>query len=194
MKIKTWLSVGLLALVSTGANAAPTNYTLQAIRYDNSFAVNYMLPGSFFGPGGGTLPGLCTSCGVSTAVEDGFGNVSITGAAWSVNGFGQNYNNSFNATTTLGTGVVLTKSARSCFQVFGSFCSGNLSGLGGVNVWDEFLAQDQTTFSQFATTDVYVAGTELYVSRSAALSEANTSAQTYTLIYSTVPVPADTCR
>lgn len=183
----------LLALGSTAAQAA--SYQLQYVRYDNAFATDYRVAGLGTPPGLGVLAGTCTSCAgqagpVSTAVVDGFGNVTITGVNWSGNAFGQIYSNSFDATTVLGTGVTLSKTNNSCSQTAGAFCTGNQSGFGG-NTWYTGFAQDGTTAISQAATNVVVSGDLLTIAHSMRLAEGNPGpAQTYTLVYQAVPVPA----
>ncbi len=82
---KHLLSAAILVLLSTGAEAA-TIYTLNNITYLNSF---------------GTNPVVCTGCGTGTAVDDGAGNITLTGIAWFFTGGGNEYSASFDGTTTL---------------------------------------------------------------------------------------------
>jgi len=184
----------MLAMGTTAAQAASTTYTLQYVQYDNAFAPNYRVGGIGVGSYAGVLAGTCVSCAgqagpVSTAVEDGFGNVNITGVNWTANAFGNNYSNSWNATTVLGTGVTLTKSGNSCSQVLGTFCTANKSGFGG-NTWYTGFGQDGTTPVAQALTNVTVVGDYLFVTHRMQLSETNPTGQSYTLAYSSVPVPA----
>jgi len=91
-------SAAVLVLLSTGAEAA-TTYYLNNITYVNSF---------------GTNPIGCTGCGTSTAVDDGAGNITLTGVAWSFVGGGNEYSASFSGTTTLApTMTPLTNPANS---------------------------------------------------------------------------------
>jgi hypothetical protein len=78
-------SAGLLVLLSTGAQAA-TTYVLNNITYTNTF---------------GSAPVICDGCGTGTAVDDGFGNITLTGLAWSFNSGGSEYSAMINGTTTL---------------------------------------------------------------------------------------------
>lgn len=76
-------------LLATGAEAA-TVYTLSSMTYENTFT------------GGPITTGLtCTGCGTATAVDDGAGNITLTGIGWSFVGGGNEYSASFNGTTTL---------------------------------------------------------------------------------------------
>lgn len=83
--LKHLLSAAILVLLSTGAQAS-TTYVLNNITYDNSF---------------GTAPVICDGCGTGTAVDDGAGNITLTGLAWSFNGGGNVYSAMINGTTTL---------------------------------------------------------------------------------------------
>jgi len=82
---KYLLSAAALLLLSTGAQAA-TTYVLNNITYDNTF---------------GTAPVNCVGCGTGTAVDDGAGNITLTGLAWSFNSGGSDYSAMINGTTTL---------------------------------------------------------------------------------------------
>ena len=76
-------------LVLAGAAQASTVYTLTSIDYENTFA-----------PPGVLIP-TCTGCGTGTAVDDGAGNITISGMAWEIDGNGNHYIASIDATTTL---------------------------------------------------------------------------------------------
>lgn len=82
---KHLLSASILVLLSTGAQAS-TTYILSNITYDNTF---------------GTAPVICDGCGTGTAVDDGAGNITLTGLAWSFNSGGSEYSAMINGTTTL---------------------------------------------------------------------------------------------
>jgi hypothetical protein len=82
---KHLLSAAILVLLSTGAQAS-TTYVLNNITYLNSF---------------GTNPVVCDGCGTGTAVDDGAGNITLSGIAWSFNGGGSIYSATINGTTTL---------------------------------------------------------------------------------------------
>ncbi len=82
---KHLLSAAILVLLSTGAQAS-TVYVLSNITYDNTF---------------GTAPVICDGCGTGTAVDDGAGNITLAGLAWSFNSGGSEYSAMINGTTTL---------------------------------------------------------------------------------------------
>jgi hypothetical protein len=82
---KHLLSAAILVLLSTGAQAA-TTYVLNNVTYENSF---------------GTNPVICDGCGTGTAVDDGAGNITLTGLAWTFIGGGSEYSAMINGTTTL---------------------------------------------------------------------------------------------
>ena len=82
---KYLLSAAATLLLSTGAQAA-TTYVLNNITYDNTF---------------GTAPVICDGCGTGTAVDDGAGNITLTGLAWSFNSGGSQYSAMINGNTTL---------------------------------------------------------------------------------------------
>lgn len=83
--LKQLVSAAVLVFLAVGAQAS-TVYTLNNITYLNSF---------------GTNPVVCVGCGTGTAVDDGAGNITFTGVAWSFNGGGNEYSASFNGTSTL---------------------------------------------------------------------------------------------
>lgn len=82
---KHLLSAAILVLLSSGAQAA-TTYVLNNVTYENSF---------------GTNPVICDGCGTGTAVDDGAGNITLTGLAWTFIGGGSEYSAMINGTTTL---------------------------------------------------------------------------------------------
>lgn len=84
--MKTLTTAAALLLAATIANAAPVTYTLTDVAYENSF---------------GTVTPICSGCGTGTAVDDGTGNITITGMAWELNGNGNHYLASIDGTTTL---------------------------------------------------------------------------------------------
>lgn len=84
--MKTLMTAAALLLAATVANAAPVTYTLTGVAYENSF---------------GTVTPICSGCGTGTAVDDGAGNITITGMAWELNGNGNHYLASIDGTTTL---------------------------------------------------------------------------------------------
>jgi hypothetical protein len=78
-------SSAVLLLLSAGAQAS-TTYYMTNVTYLNTF---------------GTAPVTCTGCGTGTAVDDGAGNITLTGVAWYFNGGGNEYSVSLSGTTTL---------------------------------------------------------------------------------------------
>jgi hypothetical protein len=179
----------LLALAGSVAHGA-TVYTLQSIYYENFFSGQLDLAVD--------SPGFtCGGCGVATATVDDLGNVTIAGVSWALNDFGQDYANSWDATTVLGSGVTLSKSNNSCTQIAGLFCTGNKSGFGG-NTWYTGLAQDGTTVMLEAVTNATVSGSTLSLFHSMRLQENNptVTSQYYQLnfgnpqVVEAVPVPA----
>lgn len=182
----------LLALAGSVAHGA-TVYTLQSIYYENQFSgvLDLAVDSSGF---------TCGGCGVATATDDGFGNITIVGVSWALNDFGQDYSNAFDATTVVGNGVTLSKTNNSCTETVGVFCTGNRSGFGG-NTWYTGLAQDGTTPLVHALTNVTISGGTLSVFHRMRLQEGNpappeTAFQYYQLNFgdpqtvSAVPVPA----
>ena len=83
--MKKFAAIAALLLLANGAEASIL-YVLSNITYVNTF---------------GTNPVDCTGCGTGTAVDDGAGNITLTGIAWHFLGGGNEYNNSIDGTTTL---------------------------------------------------------------------------------------------
>ena len=185
--MKKFLSVAALLLLAGAAQAAPVNYVLSSVTYANSFAPT---PGNV---------ASCTGCGIGTAVDDGFGNITLSGISWNFNAGGNAYSIAFGGTTTLATGTTLSKSAgHTCTNSVGSVCttSNAISGMG-----DDFfytgIGSDNLTAcaNDRCRVDVSLAGTDLVIAIKRALSESATSgaSQTYTLTFAettVVPVPA----
>jgi hypothetical protein len=100
-------------LLATGAEAS-TIYTLTDIDYTNSF---------------GTATVTCTGCGTSTAVDDGAGNITVTGVSWYFPlQNGTEYSASFSGTTTLaptmiGPDPTLTLLAGSQLNITSNTCT-----------------------------------------------------------------------
>ena len=82
--MKKFAAIAALLLLANGAEASIL-YVLSNITYVNTF---------------GTNPVVCTGCGTGTAVDDGAGNITLTGIAWYFNGAGNEYTNSIDGTTT----------------------------------------------------------------------------------------------
>ncbi len=187
---KSLLALTAMLLLASGAQAA-TTYQLTGITYENSFSAQAPVAG-------------CTGCITGTAVDDGFGNIALTGIAWYYNAGGSSYNISFNGTTTLAVGTTLAKVAgATCVDILGTVCDPlNIrSGMGNMNFYTA-LASDGVTACgtppvnvnaiNRCRVDVSVAGNNLTVAIKRALSESATSgnSQLYTLNFTAVPVPA----
>lgn len=85
--LKRLLSTAALCLVGAAGAQASTIYTLTNIDYTNTF---------------GTATVTCTGCGTSTAVDDGAGNITLTGVSWYFPlQNGTEYSAGFSGTTTL---------------------------------------------------------------------------------------------
>jgi len=182
---KYLLSLAVLLLFSSGAQAVGQAYLLSGITYENTFAP--VAPVTF-----------CNGCGTALAVNDGFGNIALAGVAWYFNAGGNEYFISFDATTTLAAGTTLTKLASpvpTCTNFVGSVCTltNVRSGLGPLNFYTGIASDNVTTCTNNrCRVDVSVVGTDLVVAIKRALSESATStfSQTYTLTFAEVPVPA----
>lgn len=170
-------------LLSSAAQAAPINYVLSSIKYSNSFVPTPADVAS------------CTSCGVATAVDDGAGNITITGIAYAYSGGGNSYTTSWNGTTTLATGTSLVKGAgATCVDITGTNCVATnvIAGLAG-NFYTG-IGSDLVTacLNDRCRVDVSNVGTDLVLEIKRALSASPTSSfsQKYTMTFSVVPVPA----
>lgn len=181
---KKILSSAAVLMLATGAEAA-TVYVLDDIAYENSF---------------GTVPVTCLSCGTATAVDDGAGNITISGVSWYFNGGGNEYSASFSGTTTLYTtmtpptsppgalpdGMQLNASSWTCTTV--SFASTDPCAATGYrssynqSVYYTGLASNGTTCGQAAVptninatnrcrVDVSLSGSTLTLQLKRALSE-----------------------
>ena len=180
MKLRLLAAFALLTM--TGAANAATVYVLDNITYENNFSGVLVV--------GVGVGGNCLGCGTSTAIDDGLGNISITGASWQLDSSGNNYTINFDGSTILGTGVTLTKDAgHTCVDVAGTVCSPTTrAGLGG-DIFYTGLAGDGVTSCFQCAVDVIQGAGTLSVAIGRALSETGTFFQTYTLNYTVVPVP-----
>ncbi|CAG0943077.1 hypothetical protein GPROT2_01996 [Gammaproteobacteria bacterium] len=112
--MKQLMAAAALLLVASVSNAAPVTYTLTGVDYMNSFA---------------SAPVICTGCGTGTAIDDGAGNITISGMAWELNAGGNHYLASFDGTTTLAptqtpvTNPVNSLPAGSVLTRSGGFCT-----------------------------------------------------------------------
>mgnify|MGYP001076450118 CR=1 FL=1 len=182
MKTHLFAAAAVL-LLSSAAQAAPVNYVLSSIQYSNSFVPTPSDVAS------------CTSCGVATAVDDGAGNITITGIAYAFNAGGNAYTTSWDGTTTLAVGTSIVKGAgATCVDTVGTVCAPTnvIAGLAG-NFYTG-IGSDLVTAcaNDRCRVDVSTAGTDLVVEIKRALSAAPTSSfsQKYTMTFSVVPVPA----
>jgi hypothetical protein len=220
MKMLKLLAALLLAGAGT-VQAAPVTLYLDNITFGTNNA-----PGPFFvgigTTGAGYINGFCPSCGdfsvgtltgqgggtLSSAVVDG-ASVTLSNVRWIIdNVFGQNYDLSFDATTTVG-GNSLSKTNINCIRFTGSgtgttCANGNPQPSGPVKSGYGF-ATDFTGLSAnggaCVSTNVAVgnqcvvnvlfneAAQKLTIEISKALTETSQGKQTFTLNY-VVPVPA----
>ncbi|MCL4779264.1 MAG: VPLPA-CTERM sorting domain-containing protein [Gammaproteobacteria bacterium] len=196
MKIRLFAALAVLAMASTSANAA-TVYTLDKIVYANTFTIAFF-PNDDYTLGGPNFAGTCYGCGTSTAVDDGLGNITLTGVSWETNANGYQFTNTFSGTTTIGTGVTLTKDPGwSCVDTVLVSCVSATAGWGGAGYYTG-LGSDGATACltpaaapRCAVNVTQVSPSALTVEIRKALSEsAGATFQAYTLHYSVVPVPA----
>ncbi|MEZ5566474.1 MAG: VPLPA-CTERM sorting domain-containing protein [Gammaproteobacteria bacterium] len=180
---KYLLAIAALGLFASGANAAPINYQLSSIKYANLFAPTP------------TDVTACTGCGIATATDDGAGNITLTGIAYSYTGGGNSYTTSYNATTTLAIGTSLIKDpGATCVDITGTNCVATnvIAGLGG-NFYTG-IGSDLVTAcaNDRCRVDVSNVGSDLVVQIKRALSASPTSTafQQYTMTFAVVPVPA----
>jgi len=177
---KYLLSAAALMLLATGAEAA-TTYVLNNITYVNSFAGN---------------PIGCLGCGTGTAVDDGAGNITLTGLGWSFVGGGNSYSASIAGTTTLAAGTTLLNSGGSCAFVSGTNVCDPASVRSGwaQPVFYTGIASDNATtcVNDRCRVDLLLSGSTLTMEVKRALSESGTSAafQKLTFTFAAIPVPA----
>ena len=177
---KHLLSAAALVLFATGAEAA-TTYLLNNITYANSFA---------------SSPVGCVGCGTGTAVDDGAGNITLTGLAWSFTGGGNSYTASIAGTTTLALGTSINNSGGTC--VYGSgtdVCAAASvrSGWGQPNFYTGIASDNLTScVNDRCRVDLTLSGSTLTMEVKRGLSESATSIafQRLTFSFAVVPVPA----
>ena len=183
---KYLLSAAALVLLATGAQAS-TTYVLNNIAYVNSFASN---------------PVGCVGCGTGTAVDDGAGNITLTGIDWSFVGGGNSYTAGIAGTTTLAAATTLVNSGGTCNYVSGTNVCDPLSIRSG---WGQpafytGIASDGTTACGVLANplsidrcrvDLSLVGTTLTMEVKRALSESTTSGsfQRLTFTFAAIPVP-----
>lgn len=178
---KLAMAAGLL-LLAAGAHAAPVNYVLDSVTYGNSFAPPQLPVAS------------CPGCGIGTATDDGLGNISFTGVAWTVSNFQADYAIAFDGSTTVGAGVDLDTTNRTCTQTLGTTCDTDqyIAGLNFDTLYTG-IGSDGTTAcaNDRCRIDVSQTASSLTIAIKRALSSSPTSSfsGTYQLNFSVVPVP-----
>jgi hypothetical protein len=181
---KYLLSAAALLLLASGAQAS-TTYVLSSVKYGNTFAPTP------------TNVTACGGCGIGTAIDDGFGNITLANISWVHNGGAQYYSTSFDGTTTLATGTSLIKApGATCVNIAGTICDtvalNALWGMGQDFFTD--IGSDGATAcaNNRCRVDVSVSGSNMTLIIKRALSSSATSSAygAYTLAFATVPVPA----
>jgi opacity protein-like surface antigen len=225
MKMLKLLAALLLAGAGT-VQAAPVTLYLDNITFTTNNTPGQQFFVGIGTTGAGYINGFCPSCGdfsvgtltgqggdtLSSAVVDG-ASVTLSNVRWIINNvFGQNYDLSFDATTTVGLGGSLSKTNIACIRYTGTgagtTCADNtsatnpngpiksgygfatdftsLNAIGGPCVSTNVAIGNQ----QCAVNVIYnEAAQKLTIEISKALSETSTGRQTFTLSY-VVPVPA----
>jgi hypothetical protein len=179
---KYLMSAAALLLLAGGAQAS-TVYTLTSVKNSNTFAPTPVNVAS------------CTGCGSGTATDDGLGNITLAGLAWSYSAGGNAYNTAFGGTTTLASGTTLIRAPGAvCNDTAGTNCS-PANVLWGLNhdFYTGFGGNGTTVCSNNrCRVDVSVAGSELTLLIKNGLSESTTSSaySLYELKFAAVPVPA----
>jgi len=180
------------SLFIMGAAAqASTTYTLLYISLETGNA-----PGQEFFFGAGSLvASTCDTCWVSTAVDDGLGNLTLDSTSFRLVGFGANFRDVFAGTTTIGAGGALDKSSDTC-TVFNSavqYCSAT-DPRSYAQDWRTGLQTDGVTPSQTTTFSAIVTGSDLRLSVRKPLIATDpfptNSWLQLNFNYSVVPVPA----
>jgi hypothetical protein len=200
MKLKKLIAASLLLVAAGTAQAAPLQFVLTEITYQNTFT-GLVPPGNATGGIlvlGDTFAGDCISCvggsgTTSTAAINGL-NVTLSNVAWAVATDFAAFQVSFDsANTVLGTGVALVRSNNACTPDIVS-CLGNFSGFGAsVDLTGQGANGARCPACRI---DVTLTGTgndvgdKLTVAIRKALSETNGNPyQVYRLNYTLVPVP-----
>jgi hypothetical protein len=168
---KYLLSAAALLLLASGAQAS-TTYVLTSVKYANTFAPTP------------TNVTSCGGCSIGTAIDDGFGNITLASIAWIHNGGTQYFSTSFDGTTTLATGTSLIKApGATCVNIAGTICDTVAANA----LWG--MGQD---FFTDIGSDGATAGSNMTLIIKRALSSSATSSSygAYTLAFAAVPVPA----
>lgn len=178
---KYLLSAAALMLFAGGAQAASV-YSLTSVKYSNTFTPTP------------TNVASCTGCGIGTVVDDGFGNLTLAGIAWSFNAGGNSYTTSFGGTSTLAAGTSLIKAGgATCVNGVGTVCDAANVISGMALDFLTGIGSDGSTAcaNNRCRVDASLAGDVLTIAIKRALSESTTSTafQTYTLAFTAIPVP-----
>lgn len=180
-------------VMATSAQAASITYVLKEITFQTSSA-----PGEFPFGEGFLINSVCITCGIPTtpgvslAVDDGAGNITLSEISYTLNGFGADFTNTFVGTTILGTGVSLDKSSDTCVINSGGlqWCDPT-DPRGYAGDWNTGFLADGTTASIIANFNVVADVDSLVLS--VRKSRDNPEAGNYLQInfkYQVVPVPA----
>ncbi|QOJ31027.1 MAG: VPLPA-CTERM sorting domain-containing protein [Gammaproteobacteria bacterium] len=98
-------AVAALALLGGTAQAA-TTYQLTSMTFKTSSA-----PGTYTFGSGPLAASACLTCGSSTAIDDGMGNLTVNTVSYKLANFGADIIHTFSGTTTLGASTTLIKNA-----------------------------------------------------------------------------------
>lgn len=158
--VRKSLVTASLLVMAGAAQAAPT-YTLLYISLETGNA-----PGQEFFFGAGSLAAsTCDTCWVSTAVDDGLGNLTLDTISFKLSGFGANFRDVFQGTTTVGVGGILDKTSETCtvFNAAVQYCSAT-DPRSYAQDWRTGLQTNGVTPSPTTTFSAVVTGTNLRLS------------------------------
>lgn len=155
-------AMAALAMIGGTAQAA-TTYQLVSMTFKTS-----SVPGSTFVFGAGPLAGsACLTCGSSTVIDDGMGNLTVNAVSYKLANFGADIIHTFSGTTTIGPATTFTKDAgETCVEgTVGPPSSPHLCDPTDVRAWVgnwyNGLMADGTTASPNAQFSALVSGSDL---------------------------------
>ncbi|MCC6592406.1 MAG: VPLPA-CTERM sorting domain-containing protein [Xanthomonadales bacterium] len=187
------LAVAALAMAAGAAHGAST-YQLTSMTFNTSSA-----PGTYTFGTGALGASFCLSCGSSTAVDDGFGNLTVGAVTYNLNNFGGDILHTWSGTTTVGGTTLIKSAGETCVEnIPGGASSPHLCNpadrRGWAGNWYEGLMPDGVTAAPVADFSATVSGSNLVLSvtknRDAVGGSSETAWLRINYNYTLVPVPA----
>lgn len=185
------LAMAALAMIGATAQAA-TTYQLTSMTFKTSSA-----PGTYTFGVGPLSASACLSCGSSTVIDDGMGNLTVNAVSYKLANFGADIIHSFSGTTTIGPATTFIKNAgETCVEgTVGPPSSPHLCNTADVRAWVgnwyNGLMADGSTASSNAQFSAVVTGSNLALTvRKARDNPESLAWLQITYNYQVVPVPA----